>query len=119
MRWTEAGAHLLLQIRTQVLNGDWRSPLSRWYVGMRATPVRPGLIGWYLRCSLSYRDVEELLQELRVDGNILRGVGLTRQDVPVRLVGITESIAHRHRHVTAEQLAAARPADAGAALVID
>jgi hypothetical protein len=25
MRWTPAGAHLLLQIRVQVLNGDWRS----------------------------------------------------------------------------------------------
>jgi hypothetical protein len=38
MRWTEAGAHLLLQIRTQVLNGDWHATLSRWYVGMTATP---------------------------------------------------------------------------------
>jgi hypothetical protein len=38
MRWTERGAHLLLQIRTQVLNGDWRATLSRWYVGMAATP---------------------------------------------------------------------------------
>jgi hypothetical protein len=38
MRWTEAGAHLLLQIRTQVLNGEWRATLSRWYVGMTATP---------------------------------------------------------------------------------
>jgi hypothetical protein len=31
MRWTPAGAHLLLQIRAQVLNGDWRVALSRWY----------------------------------------------------------------------------------------
>lgn len=27
MRWTPAGAHLLLQIRIEVLNGDWRSTL--------------------------------------------------------------------------------------------
>jgi hypothetical protein len=29
MRWTEAGAHRLLQIRVQVLNGDWPATLSR------------------------------------------------------------------------------------------
>jgi hypothetical protein len=38
MRWTEAGAHLLLQIRIQVLNGAWRSTLSACHVGLRATP---------------------------------------------------------------------------------
>jgi hypothetical protein len=38
MRWTEAGAHLLLQIRVQVLNGGWRATLSRWYPSMRLTP---------------------------------------------------------------------------------
>ena len=38
MRWTLAGAHLLLQIRAQVLNGDWRATLSRWYPGMQLTP---------------------------------------------------------------------------------
>jgi hypothetical protein len=38
MRWTERGAHLLLQVRSQVLNGDWRLTLSRWYPGMQATP---------------------------------------------------------------------------------
>jgi hypothetical protein len=38
MRWTEAGAHLLLQIRAQVLNETWRSTLSRWYPGMQLTP---------------------------------------------------------------------------------
>jgi hypothetical protein len=27
MRWSERGAHLLLQIRAQVLNGDWRPTL--------------------------------------------------------------------------------------------
>jgi hypothetical protein len=40
MQWTPAGAHLLLQIRTQVLNATWRGTLSRWYPGMRATPER-------------------------------------------------------------------------------
>jgi hypothetical protein len=38
MRWTPAGAHLLLQIRTQVLNQTWRGTLSRWYPGMNPTP---------------------------------------------------------------------------------
>ena len=38
MRWTPAGAHLLLQIRVQVLNGDWRATLSRWCPGMKQTP---------------------------------------------------------------------------------
>ena len=37
MRWTPEGAHLLLQIRAQVLNEDWRATLSRWYPGMQAT----------------------------------------------------------------------------------
>jgi len=30
-------AHLLLQVRTRVLNEDWRSTLSRWYRGMDET----------------------------------------------------------------------------------
>jgi hypothetical protein len=38
MRWTEAGAHLILQVRTQLLNGDWRSKLSRWHAGMKTAP---------------------------------------------------------------------------------
>ena len=38
MRWTEAGAHLLLQIRVQVLNGTWRSTLLRWYPAMERAP---------------------------------------------------------------------------------
>ena len=29
MRWTPAGAHLLLQIRIEALNGDWRSTLPK------------------------------------------------------------------------------------------
>jgi hypothetical protein len=34
MRWTQQGAHLLLQIRTQALNGDLRGTFCRWYPGM-------------------------------------------------------------------------------------
>ena len=37
MRWTDRGAHLLLQVGTRVLNEDWRSTLSRWYPGMDET----------------------------------------------------------------------------------
>jgi hypothetical protein len=35
MRWTLVGAHLLLQSRVEVLNGDWRATLSRWFAGLR------------------------------------------------------------------------------------
>ncbi len=31
MRWTQQGAHLLLQVRTQALNGDLRGSFCRWY----------------------------------------------------------------------------------------
>lgn len=34
MRWSQHGAHLLLQIRTQVLNKDLRSRFQQWYPGM-------------------------------------------------------------------------------------
>src|SRR6516162_4085000 len=34
MRWTQQGAHLLLQVRTQALNGDLRGNFCRWYSGM-------------------------------------------------------------------------------------
>lgn len=37
MRWTKRGAHLLLQVRTQVLNDDLRETFREWYPGM--TPV--------------------------------------------------------------------------------
>ena len=39
MRWTEAGAHLLLQIRAQVLDGDWRATLSRWHPVVKVAPA--------------------------------------------------------------------------------
>ena len=31
MRWSPKGAHLLLQVRTKVLDGDWRKTFERWY----------------------------------------------------------------------------------------
>ena len=37
MRWTGRGAHLLLQVRTRVLNEEWRSTLSHWYSEMQET----------------------------------------------------------------------------------
>jgi hypothetical protein len=38
MRWTQAGAHLLLQVRLQVINQDWQSTFQRWYPGMSVQP---------------------------------------------------------------------------------
>lgn len=35
MRWSERGARLLLQVRTQVLNEDLRNTFCRWYPGMQ------------------------------------------------------------------------------------
>jgi hypothetical protein len=35
MRWTKAGAHLLLQTRTQTLNGDLRACFQRWHPDMK------------------------------------------------------------------------------------
>jgi hypothetical protein len=37
MRWSERGAHLLLQIRTRVLNNELRDTFGRWYLGMMPT----------------------------------------------------------------------------------
>jgi len=34
MRWSQKGAHLLLQVRTQVLNEDLRATFREWYPGM-------------------------------------------------------------------------------------
>jgi bifunctional non-homologous end joining protein LigD len=36
MRWSKRGAHLLLQIRTRVLNGEWEAAFRTWYPGFRA-----------------------------------------------------------------------------------
>jgi hypothetical protein len=35
MQWTQRGAHLLLQIRTRVLNEEWADTFRRWYPGFR------------------------------------------------------------------------------------
>ncbi len=41
MQWTPEGAHLLLQVRTQVLNDDWEATFRSWYPRFRSmqTPV--------------------------------------------------------------------------------
>lgn len=36
MRWTQKGAHLLLQVRTKLLDGDWRNTFERWYPELAA-----------------------------------------------------------------------------------
>jgi hypothetical protein len=35
MRWTPRGAHLLLQVRVQTLNGDLHATFERWYPALR------------------------------------------------------------------------------------
>lgn len=37
MRWTQKGAHSLLQVRTQMLNDDLRDKFCQWYPGMANT----------------------------------------------------------------------------------
>jgi len=46
MQWTPAGAHLLLQVRTQVLNDDWEAAFRTRYPGFRPVPtaVTPALL---------------------------------------------------------------------------
>jgi hypothetical protein len=43
MRWTKKGAHLLLQVRAQVLNEDLRPTFERWYPTMASTNVSADL----------------------------------------------------------------------------
>jgi len=43
MRWTKPGAHVLLQVRTQVLNEDLRRTFERWYPVMASTSVSSAL----------------------------------------------------------------------------
>ena len=38
MAWTERGAHLLLQTRTRVLNGELDETFRRWYPQFRPEP---------------------------------------------------------------------------------
>ena len=40
MRWSPRGAHLLLQVRTRVLNDDLADDFRRWYPGFVHTPTR-------------------------------------------------------------------------------
>jgi hypothetical protein len=35
MQWSKCGAHLLLQIRARVLNGEWEDTFRTWYPGFR------------------------------------------------------------------------------------
>jgi len=35
MQWTPEGAHLLLQVRTQVLNDEWEDTFRTWYPSFR------------------------------------------------------------------------------------
>src|SRR5271157_2524437 len=54
MRWTESGAHNLLQIRTKVLNNQLRGTFVRWYPGMQneqETDSEEGRIAPGLKCS--------------------------------------------------------------------
>ena len=41
MQWTPRGAHLLLQIRTHVLNEEWEKTFRRWYPAFRSEPKQP------------------------------------------------------------------------------
>jgi hypothetical protein len=38
MRWTPKGAHLLLQVRTRVLNGELNQKFQQWYSGLTLNP---------------------------------------------------------------------------------
>jgi len=40
MRWTRRGAHLLLQVRTQVLDDTLTATFQRWYPGMEISQVQ-------------------------------------------------------------------------------
>jgi hypothetical protein len=35
MKWSKCSANLLLQVRTHLLNGDFRDRFCRWYPGMK------------------------------------------------------------------------------------
>jgi hypothetical protein len=39
MRWSPCGAHLLLQLRTHVLNDDLADDFNRWYPGFTELPA--------------------------------------------------------------------------------
>jgi hypothetical protein len=39
MRWSQRGAHLLLQIRTRALTAEWEEAFREWYPGFQS-PTR-------------------------------------------------------------------------------
>ncbi|MDJ0718922.1 MAG: ISKra4 family transposase [Prochloraceae cyanobacterium] len=39
MRWTPEGAHLLIQVRAQVLNQEWSSKFRQWYPGLTVNSI--------------------------------------------------------------------------------
>jgi hypothetical protein len=41
MHWTERGAHLLLQVRAKLLNGELRQTFCRWYPRMKESSEQP------------------------------------------------------------------------------
>jgi hypothetical protein len=41
MRWTNEGAHKLLQVRIHVLNDELRRTFCRWYPDMEEMPLAP------------------------------------------------------------------------------
>ncbi len=41
MRWSKAGAHLMLQTRTRTLDGTLRDKFEQWYPRMKVTPKHP------------------------------------------------------------------------------
>ena len=43
MRWSPRGAHLLLQIRTRVLNNDLAEDFARWYPGLTSSSQQMGV----------------------------------------------------------------------------
>jgi hypothetical protein len=43
MQWTKRGAHLLLQIRTRVLNDEWEATFRTWYPSFRSHTPCGGL----------------------------------------------------------------------------
>lgn len=40
MQWSQRGAHLLLQVRTWVLNGEWEEVFREWYPGFRTDTLK-------------------------------------------------------------------------------
>ena len=41
MQWTHRGAHLLLQTRTRVVNGELAATFRKWYPAMRDNAAQP------------------------------------------------------------------------------